>query len=120
MRMRTRVATATAATLLLIGPGLATQARAQSTTTEPSSGPIAAPAPKPSMWAFPHRVTGDVVSVNERTQMLTVRTSKGNTVLLKADTETAPRLGTLKTGEGAKVHYKNSRGEKVVTSITPA
>jgi len=72
------------------------------------------------MWAFPHRVTGDVVSVNERAQMLTVRTSKGNTVLLKADTETAPRLGTLKTGERVKVHYKNSQGEKVITSITPA
>jgi hypothetical protein len=118
--MRTRVATATAITLLLIGPGLATQASGQSTTTEPSSAPAAAPAPKPSMWAFPHSVTGQVVSVNERAQMLTVRTSEGNTVLLKADTETASRLGSLKTGERVKVSYKNSRGEKVVTKITPA
>lgn len=81
---------------------------------------MAAPAPKPSMWAFPHSVTGEVVSVNERAQMFTVRTSEGNTVLLKADTETASHLGALKTGERVKVSYKNSRGEKVVTRITPA
>jgi hypothetical protein len=72
------------------------------------------------MFSMPHQVTGQVVAVNQETLMLTVRTPDRGTFSLKADTDTAPQLGSLKRGDRVKVTYKNSRGEMVATSITPA
>jgi hypothetical protein len=95
-------------TLLSAAPGLAAQ------------GAMSAPAERPSMFSLPHQVTGQVVAVNQETLMLTVRTPDRGTFSLKADTDTAPQLGTLKRRNRVKVTYKNSRGEMVATSITPA
>jgi hypothetical protein len=78
------------------------------------------PASKPSAVAVPHDVTGNVISVNKNAQSFTLKTSKGETMLLRADADTAPQLSTLKKGERVKVNYKNSQGEKVATKITPA
>jgi len=74
----------------------------------------------PSVFAVPRHTTGDVVSVNKRAQLFTVRTTDGETILLKAGPDTAPQFSTLKKGERVKVSYKNSQGEKVATKITPA
>ncbi|HTI54732.1 MAG TPA: hypothetical protein VMC04_10900 [Verrucomicrobiae bacterium] len=102
------LAGAALATLLSAAPGLAAQ------------GAMSAPAERPSMFSMPHQVTGQVVAVNQETLMLTVRTPDRGTFSLKADTDTAPQLGSLKRGDRVKVTYKNSRGEMVATSITPA
>jgi len=95
-------------TLLSAAPGLAAQ------------GAMSTPAERPSMFSLPHQVTGQVAAVNQETLMLTVRTPDRGTFSLKADTDTAPQLSTLKRGDRVKVTYKNSRGEMVATSITPA
>ena len=94
--------------LLSAAPGLA------------APGAMSAPAERPSLFALPHQVTGQVVAVNHETLMLTVRTPDRGTFSLKADTDTAPQLSTLKRGDRVTVRYKNSRGEMVATSITPA
>jgi hypothetical protein len=95
-------------TLLSAAPGLAAQ------------GAMSAPAERPSMFSLPHQVIGQVVAVNQETLMLTVRTPDRGTFSLKADTDTAPQLGTLKRGDRVRVSYKNSRGEMVATRIAPA
>jgi len=85
-----------------------------------SAKEISPPANKPSVFAVPRHTTGDVVSVNKRAQLFTVKTTDGETILLKAGPDTAPQFSTLKKGERVKVSYKNSQGEKVATKITPA
>jgi hypothetical protein len=81
---------------------------------------VAEPAETPSIFALPRQLTGQVVAVNQSTLMLTVRTAE-RTVSLKADTDTAPQLGSLKAGDRVKVSYKNSsNGEMVATRIDPA
>jgi hypothetical protein len=86
----------------------------------PSSREPAPPANKPSAFAMPHDVTGNVISVNKNAQSFTLKTSKGETMFIRADVDTAPLLSTLKKGERVKVNYKNSKGDKVATKITPA
>lgn len=95
-------------TLLSAAPGFAAQ------------GSMSAPAEKPSIFSLPHQVTGQVVAVNQETLMLTVRTPDRGTFSLKADTDTAPQLSTLKAGDRVKVIYKSSKGEMVATRIDPA
>jgi hypothetical protein len=95
-------------TLLSAAPGLA------------APRPMSAPAEKPSIFSLPHRVTGQVVAVNQETLMLAVRTPDRGTFSLKADADTAPQLGTLRPGDRVTVSYKNSKGEKVATRIVPA
>ena len=95
-------------TLLSVASGFAVQ------------GATSAPAEKPSMFSLPHRVTGQVVAVNQGTLMLTVRTPDRGTFSLKADADTAPQLGTLRLGDRVTVSYKNSKGEMVATKIVPA
>jgi hypothetical protein len=99
------------ATLLLGGPAIAkgpSDATTQSTT---------APAPEPSKLALPHHLTGDVVSVDKKTNTLTVRDSKGKDFTLVADRDTAPDLTRLKAGDHVKLTYKKSQGQMVVTKI---
>jgi hypothetical protein len=78
------------------------------------------PAEKPSIFSLPHQVTGQVVAVNQETLMLTVRTPDRGTLSLKADTDTAPQLSTLRLGDRVTVSYKHSKGERVATKIVPA
>jgi hypothetical protein len=52
--------------------------------------------------------------------LFTVKTTDGETILLRAGADTAPQLSTLKKGERVKVSYRNSQGESVATKITPA
>ena len=95
-------------TLLSAAPGFAAQ------------GSMSAPAEKPSIFSLPHQVTGQVVAVNQETLMLTVRTPDRGTFSLKADTDTAPLLSTLRLGDRVTVSYKHSKGERVATRIVPA
>ena len=95
-------------TLLAAAPGPAAQ------------GAMSTPAERPGLFALPHQVTGQVAAVNHETLMLTVRTPDRGTFSLKADTDTAPQLGTLKRGDRVTVSYKNSRGEMAATRISPA
>jgi hypothetical protein len=90
-----------------VGPGFAAQ------------GGMSGPAEKPSIFALPHSLTGEVVAVNQGTSVLTVRTAE-RTLSLKADVDTAPQLGSLKAGDRVTVSYKNSKGEMVAIKIVPA
>ena len=85
-----------------------------------AQGSMSAPAEKPSIFSLPHQVTGQVVAVNQETLMLTVRTPDRGTFSLKADTDTAPLLSTLRLGDRVTVSYKHSKGERVATRIVPA
>jgi cold shock CspA family protein len=102
------------ASLALVSPSFALEPGPTSTRE------IAPPANKPSAFAVPRHTTGDVVSVNKRAQLFTLKTTDGETMLLRAGADTAPQVRTLKKGERVKVSYKNSQGEKVATKITPA
>jgi hypothetical protein len=108
MHKTSTLAGAALMTLLSAAPGLAAQ------------GSMSAPAEKPSIFSLPHQVTGQVVAVNQETLMLTVRTPDRGTFSLKADTDTAPQLGTLRPGDRVTVSYKHSKGERVATRIVPA
>jgi hypothetical protein len=94
-------------TLLSVASGFAAQ------------GVTAGPAEKPSMFALPHQLTGEVVAVNQTTLVFTMRTSE-RTISLRTDPDTAQQLSTLKAGDRVKVIYKNSKGEMVATRIDPA
>jgi hypothetical protein len=114
MKAKTGLAIGVLASLALTSPSFAVD------PIRPSPRETAPPASKPSAVAVPHDVTGNVISVNKNAQSFTLKTSKGETMLLRADADTAPQLSTLKKGERVKVNYKNSQGEKVATKITPA
>ena len=108
MTKASNLAGAALMTLLSAAPGFAAQ------------GSMSAPAEKPSIFSLPHEVTGQVVAVNQETLMLTVRTPDRGTFSLKADTDTAPLLSTLRLGDRVTVSYKHSKGERVATRIVPA
>ncbi len=108
------------ATVLVLGPGFAAQGPGNSFKEPPSRESTTTPAQKPGKLALSHTVTGTVVSVNKKAEMFTLKTTSGNTVLLKADADTASQLGALKSGERVKVSYKNSQGDKIATKIAPA
>jgi hypothetical protein len=114
MKAKIGFAIGTLASLALVSPGFAVEPGPTSTRE------IAPPANKPSAFAVPRHTTGDVVSVNKRAQLFTLKTTDGETMLLRAGADTASQVRTLKNGERVKVSYKNSQGEKVATRITPA
>jgi Cu/Ag efflux protein CusF len=113
MKAKTGFAIGALASLALTSPGFAVEP-GPSTTRETT------PPAKRSTFSLPHRATGEVVSVNKRAQMLTLKTSSGGTMLLMANPDTVPQLSTLKKGERVKVSYKNSQGQKIATKIRPA
>src|SRR5262245_27113810 len=101
------------ATLLLSGPAIAADRSGSSATT-----PSAAPAEKPGVLAIPHNVTGSVVSVDQRSNSLSIRDTKGKELTLVADTDTAAELARLKPGDQVKATYKKSRDQLVMTKIS--
>ena len=103
------------ASLVMAGPSFAAESTAPNTTRE-----TAAPAKKPSRFALPHHVIGDVMSVNRNAQMFTLKAADGTTLTLTADPAVASQLKALKKGEHVKVTYKNSQGQQVATKLTPA
>jgi hypothetical protein len=107
MRKARGIAGAALVTLLSVASGFAAQ------------GAAAGPAEKPSMFALPHQLTGEVVAVNQTTLVFTMRTSE-RTLSLRTDPDTALQLSTLKPGDRVKVIYKNSKGDMVATRIDPA
>ena len=114
MKARTGFAIGALASFALVSPSFGVEPGPTSTRE------ISRPANKPSAFAVPRHTTGDVVSVNKRAQLFTVKTTDGETILLRAEADTAPQLSTLKKGERVKVSYRNSQGEKIATKITPA
>jgi len=110
MNKATIFAVGSLALLLGTGPGIV-EAAGQSTYAS-------APAEKPSKLAMPHRVTGEVMSVDPSGKTLTVKNSKGKEFMLTADADAAPRLNDLKVGDRVKVSYKKSHGQMVATKIT--
>src|SRR6266568_4273731 len=105
MKTKTGFVVGTLATLALVSPSFAVEPGPTSTRE------IAPPVNKPSVFAVPRHTTGDVVSVNKRAQLFTLKTTDGETMLLRAGADTAPQVRTLKKGERVKVRYKNSQGE---------
>lgn len=102
--------------LVVVGsPSFAAESTTPNTTRE-----TAAPAKKPSSFALPHHVTGNVMSVNRNAQMFTLKAVDGATLTLTADPAVAPQLKALRKGERVKVTYKNSQGQQVATKVTPA
>ena len=114
MRARTGFAIGALASFALVSSSYAVEPGPTSTRE------ISPSANKPSAFAVPRHTTGDVVSVNKRAQLFTVRTTDGETILLRAGADTAAQLSTLKKGARVKVSYRNSQGDKVATKITPA
>ncbi len=100
------------ATLALCGP-VAAAAPSESTT----KGAVAAPAEKPSKFALPHHVTGDVVSVDQSAKMLTMKDSKGREFRLTVTGEAATRLGDFRPGDRVRVTYKKSHGQMIASKI---
>jgi hypothetical protein len=98
------------ATLLMVGPGFAADSVRDSTSTE-----------KPGKLAMPHRITGNVVSVNESAGTFTVQDSKGKEFVLMADPALGSQLSDVKAGGQVKVSYKKTpSGQMVATKIAPA
>src|SRR5215813_14311189 len=88
------------------------------TSGSTSSGKSSAtPAEKPGMTSMPHHVTGSVVSVDKKANSVSIKDSKGKEMTLVADTETAPELSRLKTGDEVKVTYKKDKDQLVLTKI---
>ena len=96
------------ATLLVSGPAIA---------KDPTTG-ATAPAEKPSTLAMPHRVTGNVVSVDKKTNSVSIRDTKGKELTLVADGDTIAELDRLKAGDQVKVTYKKSHDQMVATKFT--
>jgi len=86
------------------------------TSTYGKSG-TAAPAEKPGMTSMPRHVTGSVVSVDKAAKSVSIKDSKGKEMTLVADTDTAPELSRLKTGDEVKVTYKKDKDQLVATKI---
>ncbi len=75
------------ATFLIVGPGFAADSVRESTSVE-----------KPGKLAMPHRVTGNVVSVDESAGTFTVQDSKGRDYVLKADPTLGFQLSDVRAG----------------------
>jgi len=96
-------------------PGKSGSSSSDMTTPSGKSG-TAAPAEKPGMTSMPHHVTGSVVSVDKKANSVSIKDSKGNEMTLVADTETAPELSRLKTGDEVKVTYKKDKNDQPVAT----
>jgi Cu/Ag efflux protein CusF len=96
-------------------PGKSGSSSSDMTTPSGKSG-TAAPAEKPGMTSMPHHVTGSVVSVDKKANSVSIKDSKGKEMTLVADTETAPELSRLKTGDEVKVTYKKDKNDQPVAT----
>jgi len=103
-------------TLLLSGPALA----ADPSYGNKSSGTTGATAPaeKPGAMAMPHHVTGNVVSVDKKTNSVSIKDTKGKEYTLVADGDTVAELSRLKVGDEVKATYKKDKDQMVATKIT--
>ncbi len=86
-------------------------------TESTTKGTTSAPAEKPSKFALPHHVTGDVVSVDQSAKTLTVKDSKGKELRLTATGDAAASLGDFQPGDRVKVTYKKSHGQMIASRI---
>jgi hypothetical protein len=104
---------ASVAVLSLVGVVFAqvTPARAADASSTSTS------AEKPSKLAIPHRMTGDVVSVDQNAKMFTLKSAKGKELTFTAEGDAATHLGDLKAGDRVKVSYKNSHGHMVASKV---
>lgn len=95
-------------TLLMVGPGFAADTvRGSSTSAE-----------KPGELTMPHRVTGNVVSVDESAGTFTVQDSKGKEYVPTADPTLGSQLSDVKAGGHVKVSYRKApSGQMVATKI---
>lgn len=94
---------------LMVAPGFAADNARETTAAE-----------KPGKLAMPHRVTGNVVSVDESAHTFTVKDSKGKEFVLTADPAMGPQLSDVKAGSDVKVSYKKNRsGQMIATKIEP-
>ena len=110
MKRTTVLAAGVMATLFMVGPGFAADSVRDSTSTE-----------KPGKLAMPHRITGNVVSVDESAGTFTVQDSKGKEFVLMADPALGSQLSDVKAGGQVKVSYKKTpSGQMVATKIEPA
>ena len=106
----TGLAAGVMATLLMAGPGLAADNAREPMSVE-----------KPGKLAMPHRVTGNVVSVDEAAGTFTVQDSKGKDYVLTADPARGSQLSDVKAGGHVKVSYKKApSGQLIATKIAPA
>jgi hypothetical protein len=106
----TGLAAVVMATLLMAGPGLAADNAREPMSVE-----------KPGKLAMPHRVTGNVVSVDEAAGTFTVQDSKGKDYVLTADPALGSQLSDVKAGGHVKVSYKKApSGQLIATKIAPA
>ena len=100
-------------TLLLSGPAIAKDPSATTSGTTGTTGP----AEKPGILAMPHHVTGNVVSVDKKTNRVSIRNIKGKEYTLVADADTVTDLRRLKAGDEVKVTYKKDKDQMVATKI---
>ena len=86
-------------------------------TTSSGSTGTTAPAEKPGMTSMPHHVTGSVVSVDKKSNSVSIKDTKGKEMTLVADTDTAAELSRLKAGDEVKATYKKNKDQMVLTKI---
>jgi hypothetical protein len=128
MKKPTVLFAGTLATLALIGPVFAQSTTPSATTPGMSSGSTTSatkdttttPAEKPSKLALPHRLTGELVTIDQNAKTFTVKSAKGKEMVFTAEGEALARLADLKPGERIKVTYKNSHGHMIATKVAPS
>ena len=106
------------AALLLSGPAFAADKSGTSGSSSPSGSTGAtAPAEKPGMTSMPHHVTGSVVSVDKKSNSVSIKDTKGKEMTLVADTDTVAEVSRLKAGDEVKATYKKDKDQMVLTKI---
>ena len=108
------------AALLFSGPAFAADKSGTGTSGGGSYGGstgATAPAEKPGVTSMPHQVTGSVVSVDKKSNSVSIKDTKGKEMTLVADTDTAAQLSRLKEGDEVKATYKKDKDQMVLTKI---
>ena len=107
------------AALLFSGPAFAADKTGTGTSGSGYSGSTGATAPaeKPGVTSMPHHVTGSVVSVDKKSNSVSIKDTKGKEMTLVADTDTAAQLSRLKEGDEVKATYKKDKEQMVLTKI---
>ena len=108
--------------LLFSGPAFAADKSGTGTSGSGSysgsgSTGATAPAEKPGVTSMPHHVTGSVVSVDKKSNSVSIKDTKGKEMTLVADTDTAAQLSRLKEGDEVKATYKKDKDQMVLTKI---
>jgi len=62
-------------------------------------------------------VTGSVLSVDKKSNSVSIKDTKGKEMTLVADTDTAAQLSRLKEGDEVKATYKKDKDQMVLTKI---